>query len=228
MTNKICAPATGRGEARRRSLLDAASALFLERGYERTTLTDVLDRSGGSRTTLYEQFGGKEGIFLAVMQEGCIQLGAAFDELAVTDDPPEQVLYNLGSLLVLEMLSMRSMPLGRIVIAEGPRFPELARLFWEQGPDKARTQVADYLVRVAAKEGWELRNPRTASCAFMGMVETAFLWQGLIGLEIKETEEQALSMVRDCVDMFLNGLRPRGKAVEPGCGKPGNPVVNRR
>ena len=53
----------GRGASRRRAILDAAAALFLERGFADTSVGDVVKRSGGSLATLYSLFGSKEGLF---------------------------------------------------------------------------------------------------------------------------------------------------------------------
>lgn len=54
---KGCRP--NRLEERRSALLTAAQNLFLEQGYERTTLGDVVARAGGSLATLYKLFGDK-------------------------------------------------------------------------------------------------------------------------------------------------------------------------
>lgn len=58
---------TERGRQRRRAMLDAATQAFLEHGFEGTTLDMVIERAGGSRGTLYSSFGGKEGLFAAVI-----------------------------------------------------------------------------------------------------------------------------------------------------------------
>src|SRR5262245_3793367 len=54
-----------RGEARRQAMLQAAGELFLEHGFEGTSVSDVVKRSGGSLATLYAWFGSKEGLFEA-------------------------------------------------------------------------------------------------------------------------------------------------------------------
>ena len=56
-----------RGQARCRALLDAAAALFVERGFALTSLSDIVEKAGGSRNTLYGHFGGKECLFRAMV-----------------------------------------------------------------------------------------------------------------------------------------------------------------
>lgn len=53
-------------ERRHEAILDSAEALFIEQGYERTSLAEIVRRSGGSLATLYELFGNKQGLLHAI------------------------------------------------------------------------------------------------------------------------------------------------------------------
>lgn len=53
-------------ERRQSAILDAAESLFLEQGYDRTSLAEIVKRSGGSLATLYELFGNKQGLLHAI------------------------------------------------------------------------------------------------------------------------------------------------------------------
>jgi TetR/AcrR family transcriptional repressor of mexJK operon len=59
----------GRSEQKRAAILDAATALFLADGYERTSGDAVAARAGVSKRTVYDHFGGKERLFTAVLAE---------------------------------------------------------------------------------------------------------------------------------------------------------------
>ncbi|VEG28132.1 TetR/AcrR family transcriptional regulator [Actinomyces howellii] len=59
---------------RREQVMDAARALFLERGYEKTTIEDVLGRVGIAKGTLYHHFPGKEAIMEAIVARTTDQL----------------------------------------------------------------------------------------------------------------------------------------------------------
>jgi AcrR family transcriptional regulator len=57
--------------ASRRALLDAAGTLFHERGYGAATVRDIGERAGVDPALIARYFGGKEGLYLAVLaQEG--------------------------------------------------------------------------------------------------------------------------------------------------------------
>ncbi|MFI0151031.1 TetR/AcrR family transcriptional regulator [Streptomyces lydicus] len=51
-------------------LLDAASELFAERGYERTTVRDIAARAGANQALLFRYFGSKKALFGEVMARG--------------------------------------------------------------------------------------------------------------------------------------------------------------
>lgn len=56
-------------EATRRALLDAAGALFDERGYERATIRDIGERAGVDPALIARYFGGKERLYLATLAD---------------------------------------------------------------------------------------------------------------------------------------------------------------
>ena len=64
----------------RHDILAAAQAMFLERGYARTTLANIAARAGVVVETIYRTFGGKGGLFKAVI-EAAVAGGAARAEI---------------------------------------------------------------------------------------------------------------------------------------------------
>ncbi|AKA02322.1 TetR family transcriptional regulator [Streptomyces noursei ZPM] len=69
-----CGGATGEhrrdAQGTRRLLLDAASHLFAERGYERATVRDIASRAGVNQALLFRYFGSKKALFGEVMARG--------------------------------------------------------------------------------------------------------------------------------------------------------------
>jgi AcrR family transcriptional regulator len=56
-------------QASRRALLEAAAALFDERGYQGATVRDIGERAGVDSALIARYFGGKEGLYLAALEE---------------------------------------------------------------------------------------------------------------------------------------------------------------
>jgi AcrR family transcriptional regulator len=61
---------TERAEATRGRLIQVAAELFGTRGYEATSIEDVLERAEVSKGALYHHFSSKESLFEAVFVEG--------------------------------------------------------------------------------------------------------------------------------------------------------------
>ena len=83
-------PQSARGRARVAKILDAAADLFLEVGYEQTSIDAILLRSGGSKSTLYAYFPTKQDSFRSVIDavvDKVRSFGGQLDELsAIVDD----------------------------------------------------------------------------------------------------------------------------------------------
>lgn len=54
---------------RRKELVDAAAYLFAEKGYENTSVRDILDAVGGAPGMFYYYFKSKQDIYVAVMED---------------------------------------------------------------------------------------------------------------------------------------------------------------
>jgi TetR/AcrR family transcriptional regulator, acrAB operon repressor len=61
----------------RQLLIDAAAALFAQRGYKQTTVADIADRAGISRGSIPWHFGSKDGLLIAVIERAAEELRTA-------------------------------------------------------------------------------------------------------------------------------------------------------
>jgi AcrR family transcriptional regulator len=72
----------------RREILDAASQLFVEEGYQRVTMRRIAERIDYSPTTIYLYFRDKRELFGAICDETFSQLAATLERLKATPDTP--------------------------------------------------------------------------------------------------------------------------------------------
>jgi AcrR family transcriptional regulator len=88
-----------RGRATRQQLVDAATELFADRGYEGTSIEAVLERVSMSRGSLYHHFPGKEALFEAVVESVHAKVGeATLAAVAGIDDGDAHALIKAGEL----------------------------------------------------------------------------------------------------------------------------------
>lgn len=202
-------PATERGRYRRDRLLDAATDVFLERGFEAATVAEIGRRAGGSLQTLYRLFGSKEGLFRAIIEDKVSHVYAPLESADIHDRPPRQALYELGMRLSRLSLSREALMVHRIVLAEAHRNPRLRRIFFDTGPGRARALLADYLERRVQAGQLDIADCATAAMQFLELAKGSFALPALLG-EGPEVEDPAVEAgVRQAVDLFLRGAEPR-------------------
>ena len=78
-------------EELRTKILEVAKALFIERGFEETSIRLIAERIEYSPTTIYLHFKDKDDIFYALHQEGFILLNQYFKVLQNVEDPFERL-----------------------------------------------------------------------------------------------------------------------------------------
>lgn len=192
-----------KGIERLRRLRNSATELFLEHGYEATSMDMLIQKVGGSRRNIYERFGGKEGLFSVVIAEECKKLAGPLESLTLEDGCVRQTLEKFGEEILRIIKKPRVIELHRLMIAEGKRFPRLSRTIWSAGHHNAKSVLAAWIQR--QQEQAKLRPALEASglaYAFIHMVTGEAQLQLLSGGPCT-TEEQDSSAVALAVSLFL-------------------------
>jgi len=99
-------------DQRKQAMLMAARELFLAKGYAATNLDEVVAKSGGSLTTLYQIFGNKEGLWRELVLTYGTRVTAPLEDEHLSDGPPRTVLrdFAVGS-------AVRFLPLDADAVA---------------------------------------------------------------------------------------------------------------
>lgn len=199
-----------RGVRRRVAILKAAAEVFLEYGYEGARLDEVVHRSGGSLATVYAQFGGKQGLFAAIIAEICEEMVAALPTLDEPgQDTPGNVLFAFASTYLGLLLTPASLALYRVVIGEGARCPELGQAVFEAGPATAAERLADYLRKEDEKGTLAVADPGLAARQFLEMVKGDLHFRALLGSGPSPAIEEIDACARAATRLFLGGTARR-------------------
>ena len=181
-------------------IVTAATELFLELGYDRTSLARIAERSGVSRATLFKQFPTKAALFDAMVTESW----STADE--VEPPPAGDLGGGLGSLghRYAELLGRPQMTdLFRIVIAELPRFPELADAQFERGKMPYFASVRSYLLAEQAAGTVQVDDVELAATQFLGMISNYVFWPTLLLRGWEVSAERVTQVVDEAVRTFL-------------------------
>ena len=80
-------------DERRKGIVDAAWDLFKTNGFERTTMSEISERVGGSKATLYSYFKSKDELFAAAMEQAVLErTDEAFALVGLSGDLEQRLL----------------------------------------------------------------------------------------------------------------------------------------
>src|SRR5579871_144764 len=126
----------GRAELRRAAFLKAAREVFLEYGYEAANMAEIVKRAGGSLSTLYAQFGGKKGLFEAMIDARVGQLTEQMQIELAAHAPLREGLKRIGENFMLKLCEPESLDVFRLMVGQARKFPDVADSFARRGPGK--------------------------------------------------------------------------------------------
>src|ERR1035438_3939684 len=86
-------------DAERKRILDATTAVFLERGFERASTSEIAKRARTSKQTLYALFPTKADLFVGVISAHTEQLFAQHAYYIESGKTPRQALTEIGHMV---------------------------------------------------------------------------------------------------------------------------------
>src|ERR687892_1971664 len=144
----------GRSARKRRAILEAATTVFLRKGYLGTSMDEIAALAAVSKQTVYKHFADKQRLFSEIVTSTVDEAGdrvyRAVLDLADSGDV-EADLRELARRELALVLQPRVLQLRRLGIGESARFPELGRTFYEQGPGRTIAALAAAFERLAAR-----------------------------------------------------------------------------
>ncbi|HWA01607.1 MAG TPA: TetR/AcrR family transcriptional regulator [Caulobacterales bacterium] len=186
-------------------LLDAAQALFVEKGFENTTMEEIARRAGSSTQTIYSRHASKRDVLEAVARR-VVERTVAAHAAAVTLDPrgvaPRDYLISLGSQIV-STLTHEAVGLTRLAFAEAHRSPEIqkqAQAGYGRGVGLIRAALTQWREDGKISPHGDL--DRLALLCLSMMTDRARIG-AVIGAPMPP--EEARAYVEQAVDVFLHG-----------------------
>lgn len=193
-----------RGVARRQAFLAAAREVFLEHGYEAASVNDVVRMAGGSLATLYAQFGSKEGLFLAFMQDQHDRFAREMRPAKVDHLPLEEALQVVGESFLRRLLAPDSLAFFRVLVSEGRKVPEqLRRYFTSSGA----SMIHDELLSQIKRAGLDDAAARESIHYFIELLRSHHHFQALGDDAYAVSDADLKAHVARAVRFLLNGLQ---------------------
>jgi AcrR family transcriptional regulator len=175
----VAGPRASRRAKRRQAILAAALREFSARGFASARLDDVAVAAGIAKGTIYLYFRDKEALFQDLIRSEMSPVVASLETALAVDLPVRAVAEQAVALFVREIYGTSRKDIIRLIISEGPRFPQLADFYYREVLSRIIAAVRALLAR--ALERGELRSDAIIRFPQLlgapGIV--AIIWSGL-------------------------------------------------
>jgi AcrR family transcriptional regulator len=196
-------------ESKRQAIIQAAAEVFREVGFERASMSDIRERIGGSKATLYNYFPSKEKLFFEVMHQAKeLELEAITGELNADADDLKRELVRFGQKFMAVLYSADAIAVRHLAIAES-RHSNVGKLSYEQATVPIEKQVAEFLRKVMKRGALRTVDAKIAAIHLLSLLESELLQRVLLGVIDTVKPEILTGAVRRAVDAFLSGYEPR-------------------
>jgi AcrR family transcriptional regulator len=192
-----------KSDAKRQHILTVAAQVFQELGFERTTVSEICARAGGSKATIYNYFSSKEELFFEIMN---LSTEAEFEAVHSAIDPSTEdianSLRNFGERLLSILYSPQIRASRHLAISESGQ-TELGRLVYERGVQRSQNYVADF-IRTAMSLG-KLRqaDPVVATKHLHSLLEAELIDRFLFQLLGEVSHEEIKQVTARAIDVFM-------------------------
>ncbi len=142
--------APNRWSEKHRVIAQAATTLFLDKGFLGTSMDDIAAEAGVSKQTVYKHFSDKDQLFAEIVLGTVDQVDGLVtmvgSTLEATTDPRTD-LGELARLFLTTLMRPELLRLRRLVITTANQFPEIGRSWYEQGFERVLATLAARFAR---------------------------------------------------------------------------------
>jgi AcrR family transcriptional regulator len=201
-------PTRDQQEQRHEQLLNAALDIFLERGFEQTTIEEIATHVGMSKRTVYARYEDKGTLFKAAVRRAIERYTVPREALeAVATGDLETTLVAIARLRIANVATPVATKLQRVLSAQSFRFPELFTAAFEEGVGPTVSFLSDLFVRYSTRGELNVTEPQRAATAFLSLVVGGPTRIIVSGNRLDDTEIER--HVRFAVGLFLRGVGRR-------------------
>jgi AcrR family transcriptional regulator len=193
------------GKERRRVVVEAAAALFSQRGFRGTTTKEIAAAAGCSEATIFKHFSTKDELYSAILEaKSRIEETLAKAAHAAARQDDAGVFRAVG----LEILTQTEQDpsLLRLLLFSALEGHELSHLFFESKVWRLHEFLSRYIEGRIADEAFQSVDPLLAARGFLGMVAHYLLIHEIFGMK-RRAGLLPEYVVDTFVTLFLQGIR---------------------
>jgi AcrR family transcriptional regulator len=195
-----------RKDARPAEILDAALAVFAEKGYAATRMDEIAQRAGVTKGTIYLYFESKDAVFRSLVQES---IGATIQSVTAAAERFEgssadllrMVLRGIGTFVRVD----DRVVLPKVMIAEAGNFPGLAEFYRREVIDRGLGLLTSVIARGTARGEFRAVNPEHTAKLCVAPLLVAIFWRTTFG-KFDTVPYDLNGLIETHIDVLLRGL----------------------
>lgn len=190
-------------EAKRQAILEVATQAFQELGFERTSMSEICARVGGSKATLYNYFPSKEELFFeTVFLSTEAEFEAVITAIDTTREDIADSLRHFGERLLTFLYSPHVRAQRHLAVSESGR-TSIGRLVYERGVLRGQNFMADFLQQAMAAGKLRPADPQIATKHLFGLLESELLERFLFQLLGEVSAEEIQTVTGRAIAVFM-------------------------
>jgi AcrR family transcriptional regulator len=194
---------SGEEVEKRERILQAAFAVFMERGYAMASTLEIATRARVSKRELYALVGNKQEMLMAGITRRAERLALSADVPDVRDrETLGRVLASFGAKLVSEVTDPTVVAVFRLAIAEAVQAPEVARMLNSIGREGSRGVLRTIMGKAQAT-GLLSGRPAELAEQFIGLLWGDLMISLLLGVAERPSPRETARRAKDAAAAFL-------------------------
>jgi AcrR family transcriptional regulator len=200
--------ADGEDFSKRRQILDGASKVFMDLGFDGASMGEIARAAGVSKGTLYVYFADKSRLFEAIVEEEALVKG----QVAFNFDPARDVpttLRDFGDAYIAMICRPGGGSAIRTVMAIAERMPDVGRRYYERVLEKTINRLAEYLEAQVKAGGLVIDDCQLAASQFMLMCQASLFLPFIFQAAPPPSAERIKEVIDSATRMFLAAYRTK-------------------
>lgn len=178
---------------------------FIARGFAATRLDDIAKRAGVAKGTIYLHFKDKESMFEELIRTAIVPL---VTRLWATPPQPgasvRDMIEGFAKTFIEEVATTRRGDLVRLIVAEGPRFPEVADFYYREVVSRGLAGMRALIELGIARGEIQHKDLARFPQIMVAPALIAVIWQSLFS---RHAPLDALEMFRVHLDLIFGERR---------------------
>lgn len=201
-TGVLPEPSPGQ-DARRDTIVREARRHFMAQGYAATRIEPIARAAAVSTATLYAYFPSKGHLFEAVIEDAAEDFSRQMETVRMADGPARELLTGFALAYARFMGDAFVRSVFRLVMAERPRFRDVALRFFDKGRSDFGKPLIAALTTLAQRGEVHFDKPSWAAGQLMGMVEHPVFFMPLVTGDEVQAQRDPEQIAADAVETFL-------------------------